>query len=125
MILITAYNSYTKRGTVTILTLEIANNGLECVDVHILRLPACPYLYDITTQTMIKHLAIKRSWKHYLSLSYPDFVIKVKATDQSIQLLETLAIPWLPAHKVHGILQIPFLAHVTVKHQGCVYLLDK
>ena len=40
------YRVTTRKGTFTMITLEITN-GSECVDIKVLKLPACPDFYII------------------------------------------------------------------------------
>ena len=45
--------------------------------------------------------------------------------NKSILASHKLPISWYSAYKLQQILQTPFLAHITVKHHKCVYILEK
>ena len=77
------YQLTTRKGAVTIIMLEITN-GAECVDVHVLKLPACPDFYIIQAPTSISQLAATGALKRHLNVTWPDFTITDKASDKSI-----------------------------------------
>ena len=114
----------TRKETATTVTLEITN-GAECIDVRVLRLPSCPDFYIIQAPTSITRLAISGLLRPCLTLYWPDFTITNKASNKSIMASQTLPISWYFAYKLRQILQTPFLAHITVKHHNCVYILDR
>ena len=118
------YRLTARKGAFTIITLEITN-GAECVDVHVLKLPACPDFYIIQAPTSISQLAVTGALKRHLNVAWPDFTITDKASNKSILANQKLPISWYSAYKLHQILQTPFLAHITVKHHNCVYILEK
>ena len=77
------YRLTTGKGGFTIITLEITN-GAECVDVHVLKLPACPDFYIIQAPTSIFQLAVTWALKGHLNVTWPDFTITDKASNKSI-----------------------------------------
>ena len=118
------YRATTRKGTFTMITLEITN-GSECVDIKVLKLPACPDFYTIQAPTLISQLSVTGAIKPHLTLLWPDFVVTDKASNKSIQASQNLPISWFSAYKLRQILQTPFLAYIAVKHHNCVYILDK
>ena len=118
------YRLTTRKNGFDIITLEITN-GAECVDVHVLKLLACPDFYIIQAPTSISQLAVTGALKRHLNVTWPDFTIMDTASNKSILASQKLLILWYSAYKLHQILQTPFLAHITVKHHNCVYILEK
>ena len=96
-----------------------------CKPCGFFKLASCPYYYDIKCPDLILQLAIIGFYKPQLVLKFQNFKVADFSTGKIVDMPEKINLTWIEAYKLQSILKSPFLAHVVVRHQNCVYLIDK
>lgn len=94
-------------------------SGTNCVFLDIYNLPMCPTHYDVNVPSSISDLAIKKDcFSRTLIVSWPNFTIRNKLTEQIKEIPTEIPISFLQARKLQKILSKPFFVFLYESHNG-------
>ena len=93
--------------------------GKVCVLLDIIHLPMCPSYYDIHVPFSISDLDITGHWySPKLHVSWPDFSVKNKLTEEVIHINSEIRITILAAFRLRKALGKPYFVYLYKMHHG-------
>ena len=99
----------------TFLVIELSNGSL-CELIPVMSLSLCPSYWFISTPTHISDVRTQGYFKPFLHISWPNFTITNKLTNQSLVVPNYLPISFLGRKRVQTILNQPYSINILLFH---------
>lgn len=105
---------YTNHTTISV---ELTT-GSSCVSIPLLHLPLCPPYWSIEYPSKLSNFSVKGRFSPKLNVSWTVFHVTNRFTDKVLIVPDIIPISYLQAYKITKILKRPFIAFLTLTHDG-------